>query len=330
MAFVHAVVLGCRLRGGDAEGALRKAQITPDDLQQADGGVSPAQFERLCAAAMQSADDEALGWFERPLPWGSYGMLARAASGAPNLGVALRRWCRCHGLLTRDVVLTLGVQGDTAHIALEERRPLPTALRAFALISLLRNVHGLACWWIDAEVPLHAAAFAFAAPAHAEVLQRLFPGPVTFGAGATGLRFAASTLAQPLRRDPAALDAMLRRALPLMVLPYRRERQLAPQVRRQLALQPAATAATLARALGLSERSLHRRLAAEGARLQALKDAARRERASELLLRTRQPIKQVAQAVGFAGDKSFLRAFRAWTGQTPEQFRAQAPSAGGR
>ena len=40
---------------------------------------------------MRELDDEALGWFGRRLPWGSYGMPARASLTAPTLGVALRR-----------------------------------------------------------------------------------------------------------------------------------------------------------------------------------------------------------------------------------------------
>ncbi|MBP8779518.1 MAG: helix-turn-helix transcriptional regulator, partial [Alicycliphilus sp.] len=43
-----------------------------------------------------------------------------------------------------------------------------------------------------------------------------------------------------------------------------------------------------------------------------------------LLLRSPQAIKQVAQAVGFASEKSFMRAFRGWTGQSPADFRRQS------
>ena len=38
-------------------------------------------------------------------------------------------------------------------------------------------------------------------------------------------------------------------------------------------------------------------------------------------LRTSQPVARVARAAGFQNDKSFIRAFRQWTGLTPEQYR---------
>jgi transcriptional regulator GlxA family with amidase domain len=50
----------------------------------------------------------------------------------------------------------------------------------------------------------------------------------------------------------------------------------------------------------------------------------RQNRATELLLRTQRPIKQVAEAAGFQNEKSFMRAFKGWTGQSPAEFRRSA------
>jgi transcriptional regulator GlxA family with amidase domain len=50
----------------------------------------------------------------------------------------------------------------------------------------------------------------------------------------------------------------------------------------------------------------------------------RLERARDLLWRTGRPLKQVAAAVGFRNEKSFARAFRAWVGVSPGQFRRDA------
>ena len=323
-AFVGAILHAYAQRGLAPDGALLKAQIKPFDVADPQHRVTAQQFERLCAAAMQELDDEAPGWFSRRLPWGSYGMLARASTGAPALGVALRRWCRHHGLLTDDVTLALRVAGGEARIEVAEHRGVPE-LREFALLSLLRNLHGLACWWIDAPIALHGVQFPFGAPPHADVYARLFASPVRFGAPQAALHFDASVLNLPLRRDAAALDQMLRRALPIMVWPYRREASLSRRVRQLLQRPQAAhTAQTLAAQLALSTRTLHRQLRDEGTSLQALKDEVRRARAADLLLRTRQPLARVARAVGFQNDKSFIRAFRHWTGRTPEQFRAQS------
>ena len=322
IAFVRAIVQAYERRGISPANALTQAQIAPAALLDSASRITAWQMERISGLAMQELDDEALGWFSRRLPWGSYGMLARASLSAPTLGVALKRWCRHHGLIADDIALTLSVTGDTAQLAITELHDLGD-LREFCLVSVLRNILGVACWLIDSRIPLLGAQFPFAPPAHQEAYGVLFSGPSAFDTGPAAIRFDARYLTLALRRDERALQQMLQRALPLTVLPYRRDRLLVQRVRQALTahLAQAHNADTLAALLNVSPRTLHRQLKEEGASLQALKDEVRRARALELLLRTHRPIKQVAEAAGFQNEKSFIRAFSGWTGQSPGQFR---------
>lgn len=322
MAFVQAIVLGYRRYGADPAKALAAAGIPAGQLDDARARVTASQIEAFSARAMQELDDEALGWFSRRLPWGSYGMLCRASLGAPDLGVALKRWCRHHRLLTEDVRLELAITGDEACLAIVEAVPLGP-LREFCLLSLLRFVLGYACWVVDSRLPLRAARFPFAAPPHAGVYPLLFAGPLDFGSERAELRFDARYLALPLRRDEAALRTMLQRALAVTVRQYRRDRLLVERVRQALRAGPGATAEQLAARLHVSVRSLHRQLREEGSALQQLKDEVHRERAEALLARSTRPVKQVARLAGFRNEKSFARAFRGWTGESPTAWRAR-------
>ncbi len=330
MAFVQAIVQAYAQRGMDPAAALAAARIPPALVQDAGARITALQMEALSAAAMRELDDEALGWFSRRLPWGSYGMLARASISSPTLGLALRRWCRHHALIADDIGLHLDAQGATATLTLAEHRGLGE-LREFCIVSVLRNALGLSCWFIDSRLPLLEAAFPFAAPPHAGVYPLLFGVAPRFGAPQALLRFDARYLDMPLQRDEAMLRQMLQRALPLTVRQYRRDRLLVQRVRQVLAQAPEAahSAQTLADHLHVSPRTLHRQLKEEGASLQALKDEARQQRARDLLQRTDRPVKAVAQAAGFASEKSFTRAFREWTGLAPTEYRRrQRPAAG--
>ncbi|MDD2881532.1 MAG: AraC family transcriptional regulator [Rhodoferax sp.] len=324
IAFVNAIVSAYAKHGKDPANALELAQIAPDLLADTAACITAAQMERISGAAMEELDDEALGWFSRRLPWGSYGMLARASISAPNLGVALQRWCRHHGLIADDITLTLHTSGSTATLAITEHRDLQT-LREFCLVSVLRNFLGVACWLVDSRIPLTGARFPFAAPAHHGAYSVLFSAPAQYSQAQAAIDFDAIYLALPLRRDETALRQMLKRALPLTVLQYRRDRLLVQRVRQALTAHPADThsADDLAALLNMSARTLHRQLKDEGASLQALKDEVRQARAIDLLLRTNRPIKQVAEAAGFQNEKSFMRAFRGWTGQSPAEFRRE-------
>ncbi|TAH10837.1 MAG: AraC family transcriptional regulator [Curvibacter sp.] len=328
MAFVQAIVAAYARYGKDPRDALAWAQIAPEHMQQAEGRITAWQMERISDAAMRELDDEALGWFSRRLPWGSYGMLARASISAPTLALAIQRWCRHHRLIADDITLTLQTSGSTASIQIAEHGPLGStgALREFCLVSVLRNIHGLACWLVDSRIPLLHAQFPFSAPAHAEAYQVLFSGPTRFQQAQAAITFDAQYLLLPLRRDERALQQMLQHALPLTVLQYRRDRLLVQRVRQLLIAQPQDThgAEALAALLHISPRTLHRQLKEEGATLQALKNEVRQNRATELLLRSQRPIKQVAEAAGFQNEKSFMRAFKGWTGQSPAEFRRSA------
>ena len=322
MAFIQAIVKAYEHRGMDPSHALQAAQITPSSLSSPLARVTALQMEWMSAAAMRELDDEALGWFSRRLPWGSYGMLVRASLTAPNLAVALQRWGRHHGLLTDDITVALHTQDGLAHLTLTEHRELG-ALREFCVVSVLRNALGVACWLTDSRIPLAGTTLRFAPPPHADSYRVLFDGPTTFNADTHSLQFDAGYLQLPIRRDEASLQRMLQRALLLTVRPYRRDRLLVEKVRQALAEHPehSRNADDLARWLNLSTRTLHRQLGEEGATLQQLKDSVRRDKAMDLLLRSTRPIKQLAAEVGFQNEKSFMRAFKTWTGQTPEAFR---------
>lgn len=74
-----------------------------------------------------------------------------------------------------------------------------------------------------------------------------------------------------------------------------------------------------AKRLGLSERTLRRRLDEEGTSFRERLDHVRRARALELLARAR--VDEVAAQLGFVDARSFQRAFRRWTRMTPIAYQ---------
>jgi AraC-like DNA-binding protein len=215
----------------------------------------------------------------------------------------------------------LTVTGGVAELVIQETRDLGP-MREFCLITSLRFVIGYACWLIDSRIALDETAFAFDSPLYSDVYPLLFsPGPVRFGSDWTGFRFDARYLNLAPGRDEQSMALMLKRALPLTVLKYRRDRLLAQRARERLK-RGFHSAALLAEELNLSVRTLYRQLHEEGTSLQALKDEARLDKAIDLLRRTKRPIKQIAQAVGFRNEKGFARAFRSWTGSAPTAYRS--------
>lgn len=324
-AFVQAILGAYARRGLDPRGALERAGLCPERLPGPAAGIGIEPFEALSSHAMRELDDEALGWFSRRLPWGSYGMLLRASLTSPRLEIALRRWCRHHGLLTEDVRIAVRVEDAVATVRVNERADLGR-FREFCLVSLLRNLHGIACWLADSRIGVTEARFPYPAPAHAAAYARMFGGSIVFGAAAAELRFDAVYLQLPVVRDDAALRRVLREPISLMARQYRRDRLLSQRINSLFTTGRGlpADAEAVAQDLNISLRTLQRHLRDEGTTLQALRSRARRLRAEDLLRRGDMPLKRVARLAGYGDESSFGRAFRRWTGLTPAEFRRQA------
>ncbi len=78
--------------------------------------------------------------------------------------------------------------------------------------------------------------------------------------------------------------------------------------------------------LGMSGRTLQRRLSEREHSFQNLVDESRRELAMRLLKDTEYPLAEVAFLTGFSEQSAFNRAFKRWAGQTPRSFRIKAQS----
>jgi AraC-like DNA-binding protein len=197
-------------------------------------------------------------------------------------------------------------------------------LQEFAVVSVLRNALGVACWLTDSRIPLVQTTLRFAPPPHADSYRVLFDGPIQFNAPTHSLQFDAGYLSLPVRRDEAALQRMLQRALLLTVRPYRRDRLLVEKVRQTLAEHPehSRNADDLAAWLNLSARTLHRQLKEEGASLQQLKDAVRRDLATDLAAAHAAPHQTDRRRSGVSEREELHAGVQGWTGVTPDEFRA--------
>ena len=141
-----------------------------------------------------------------------------------------------------------------------------------------------------------------------------------------GLVFAESTLGQPvcptLTHDAGRFFRELLAWHTPVPAPSLAERVAAALARDLAAIAP--TVEQVAAELGVSARSLHRRLAAEGTSYQRVLDRLRCDEALRQAGEGGRPFKSIAAAVGFGDPRAFRRAFKRWTGVAPQQFRQRS------
>ena len=80
-------------------------------------------------------------------------------------------------------------------------------------------------------------------------------------------------------------------------------------------------AARIAREMGVSERTLHRRVSQHGTSFQSILENAQRRLAEGLLVQSDHSIAEIAFLTGFSEQSAFTRAFKRWVNETPAAFR---------
>lgn len=298
------------------------AGIAPALLEQESARVTVEQFAVFYRTLAIKLDDETPGLFSRPLRAGTLKFLCLGMLDAPNLRVALHRFCNFFRLLLDDLHFRMDDQDGLTRVALVERVDLGEA-RVLVLELMLMLVQGIASWMIERKLLLAQVDLAYPPPAHVSEYINMYAGPAGFDRPVTALYIEPAFMDAPIRQDKAGLSAFLSKAPMDWIHVSVSERLVTHRVRDLLEarLGQSQTVEDVARALHISPRTLARRLDAEGTHFQAVKDALRRDVAIARISRTVEPIASIGADLGFDDPAAFNRAFKQWTGTPPGSYR---------
>jgi AraC-like DNA-binding protein len=257
------------------------------------------------------------------------GVLGLAIKTAPDLGTSLKVVERYFRLLTDSAVYRLERVGNQAFFGMEYTGALHPVLQLrseCALAAFARNM----CRFVETDLSFDFVAFRHDCRSEPSEYEAVFGCPVLFGATRDAIALPASALDLPNRLSDMAVCNFLVQHLEeetqklsletplvteLMTLLPERLRHGVPQ------------AAEIASAMGISERTLYRRLADEGLTFRAVLGRAQTDLARNLLTTSNCSIAEVAFLTGFSEQSTFSRAFKRWVGQAPGQFRQEAGAA---
>lgn len=252
-----------------------------------------------------------------------FGVLGYAALACSNLAEALQRMERYHAAVYDANPAHVEVRPDGVVVEWGVERGRPGALvdetAIASLVQLARDMTGH--YW-----PMRKVSFVNPPPADVQPYRDFFGCDVDFNAPTTRLEFDAACLALPMRKsDPALAQLLDQQAeqvlqqvshVPAIVDAWRRT--LVPLIR-----EGQTSLAALARAHHTSPRTLQRRLSEQCLSFQQLLDDTRRHLAEAHLKDARLDLAEIALLLGYSEQSAFTRAFRAWTGLPPAQWRKQ-------
>jgi AraC-like DNA-binding protein len=315
--------------GLDAAAVRAEAGLDPAWLDDPDARVPLENHFRMWAALSRTVDGLALGEL---LGLAELGVLGYAMQHGGTVAEALEWQHQYRAFVHPEVVPRVERRAHEAGERVVFARPIsppfaklrePVYAQVSATVAVMKALTGQ---------PVRAAwvAYPLPRPDDPQRHEAFFACPVAWGAPEMEIAFDAALLDLPLPRSDPRLAGYLRRRVDELVAGLPAEKSFADRARREigaLLAQGEARLLTVARRLGVSERTLHRRLTDEGTSFGDLVEDARRERASLLLQDRSLSASQVGFLLGYAEPAAFFRAFKRWTGQTPEAWRqgARAP-----
>lgn len=308
---------------GDAASISRNAGISPPDLE---GNIGLKKFVDFCEHASDQLNLPDFGWrVGSVFNLQNLGTLGECIMQAPTLGAALALFRNAFSMVQSDSELRLTVEGDKARLTYRILdtsiwpRQQDAELTLSVFHSLIRSATG-PDWRPDLLSLEHESS---ALHSHSAVGPRC---PVQYGAPSNTLVFSSGLLNLPLAASEHPAFKVASQSIVRIARQGEREAPVAVRVRRELMMRigrESIEQTAIAAALGMSRRTLRRRLEDEGQKFSRLLAGCRMEIAKRLLLVPGMQIHDVSERLGYSEVSAFERAFRQQLGTTPSQFRKQ-------
>ncbi len=328
--FVHKV-LSVVDDAHDKRAILRSVGIDPDAPVDPKLMVSEADYYRFFEhlAHLESPSVDLPMRVGASMRLDEYGAIGLAWKAAPNLLGSYGRAERYARVLTSVSAYELrqAPEGVYFHLNRDGERILGRRLSCEADMASIATISAESC--SKPFKPLHLY-FKHDGPGRPDVYEDFFGCPVTFGSDMDAFLLTKEQVLAPNKVGDAGLSRFFDAHMDGEVAEFKDEASLDLRVRNEVSRalsQGVPKISDIAAQLGMSGRTLQRRLSDNGASFQSLVDAARRELAERLLSDTGYPLAEVAFLTGFSEQSAFNRAFKRWAGQTPRSYRLQVSTA---
>jgi len=328
-ASARAMLAGFAALGLDA-GALRSAAgITEAELAVPDGVLPGEAFPKLWQEAFRRAPREELPTeVGLAIPFGAFGALDYLAGSSPTVEAAF------HSLRSHfRQVARIGLEIERTAASADVRLVNPETFPGLPISDEMTLAIFIGRFRGDAGAPFRPSSVRLTRPSPRAPTRHeaLLGAPVTFGCSVSGIEIPLAAWTAPMRRaDPALQETLRQLASRLELGAAGDDLEMALRARlRSLLPEGKADASSIARTLGLSERTLNRRLQEIGKSYRDVLDAFREAEAERLLASGKAELSDVAFRLGFSDQTAWNRAFKRWKGMSPTEWLQSRSGPGG-
>ncbi len=327
--WVKGVAQALKAEGLDVAALLDEAGLDAALLGDPESRFATERVSRLWQLAVARSGNPAIGLANSSVAKpGSFDLVGYAMMSSPHLLGILERLGRFVAVVSDAASIAITESGEGFRMTLDLSgggQPVPRQRFEFDLMTILSF-----CRWVThLDLRPLALELRFPPPADPRPFREAFKCNLRFGAPLNALLFSRTDAMTPLSTAHPVLAQMHER----LASEHLHRLDQAPVSRKARATiisrlpdgEPART--DVARALEMSERSLQRRLEAEGTTYLRLLDDTRRELAQQYLGQTDVSLAEISFLLGFANQSSFYRASRRWFGVSPRQYRIRLAGA---
>ena len=310
-------------QGLDREALLAASELSEDDLAEPDRRIAYSCISKLWTAILERRPDPDLGLeVGCRVHANEVGVLGYAMLHSSTLGSAIKRFVRFGRLVATNLEAACEVEGGSWR--LYSRRPSPNPgfrqpldAASAGIVTTVREI-------TQRQVDPVEVRFTYQRPDDLTELRSVFRSDLIFGEPGGSISFRAQDMELPTVKAEGQLSMYLDRlaeqelaALPRADTFARRTGQLI--WRRLSEGQPLID--EVASELGVSVRTLQRRLREEGTTYAEVIDLLRKHMSPTLLRDNSLAVYEVAYLLGYSDPSAFHRAFRRWHGTSPAEHR---------
>ena len=317
---------GARAAGFDINRLLRKSDIEPDSLLEADIRIPLEKFVLLSRYVAGNMNDEYVGLLNKPVRLGSFHSMALSAVHAETIEQAFQRAITFNNLFENSRYLAMNTKVNQTEFSIT-RYADSSVLNNFATEFMLATHHRFIGWLANQRIILNQVKLDYPEPIHNSEYQFIFYGaPVLFDQKSISISFDSSYLKLNIVKTEAEVENYVRRAPMDLYLPVHAGGKVTSKVRNRVqsiftSTESAPVLDDIANELQLHPQTLRRHLKKEGSSFHNITAQVRRDIAIHHLGSTELSIESIALKTGYTEPSAFIRAFKAWTGFTPLIFR---------
>lgn len=310
--------------GLDSKTIFSEAGINLDDVKKPHARIPTNLMAKVWERAVNESNDPYIALNVaaqfKPTVFSALGMSLAASRHAFD---AIKRAAKYSQIISDGSLTELEEIDDELHFYLKPRPPLTIPVNKFGIESIFGSMHTVLKSIAGNDFHPKHVIFQHDFKGSIEPYVAFFNCPVSFNGSRNRMIFNQSDLFKEQAFSNSTLTSTLDNWIEEHLFSYKEE-LLATKVKKYILKHLASQSVdqtTIAKAFAMSPRVLQRRLKEEGTNYSELLDDCRHILAIKLISQNKLPLSEVTYMLGFSDQSNFSRAFKRWTGTTPNHYK---------